>query len=58
MGVMDGFNRLFGSAGEPLQWLRSNGLNLVDSLPLIKQQLMHQAVGHKRDLPRIARSAY
>jgi len=58
MAAMDGFKRLFGSPSEPLRWIRSNGLNLADSLPLIKQQLMYQAIGQKRDLPRIARSAY
>ena len=55
MGIMDGFKRVFSNNNEPLRWLRNNGLNLANTLPPLKHQLMIHAMGHKRDLPQIAR---
>jgi len=45
MGVMEGFKRLFGSEEPSLTWLRNTGMNLADQTPLIKRQLMRQAMG-------------
>ena len=45
MGAMEGFKRLFGSEEPALTWLRNTGMNLADKTPLIKQQLMRQAMG-------------
>lgn len=55
MSIMDGFKRLFGNSSVPLHWLRNSGLSLTDHLPPLKQLFIHQAMGHKRDLPHIAR---
>lgn len=45
MAVMEGFRHVFGSDDLTLTWLRNTGLNLTDNLPLLKQQLMRQAMG-------------
>jgi ubiquinone biosynthesis UbiH/UbiF/VisC/COQ6 family hydroxylase len=41
----DGLSRLFGSPLTPIKSIRNLGLNLVNKLPLIKKQLMRQAMG-------------
>ncbi len=45
MAVMEGFKRLFGSDDPGLTWLRNSGLKLTDNLPVVKKQLMRQAMG-------------
>lgn len=45
MAAMEGFKRLFATEDLALKWLRNTGLNLTDSAPLIKQQLMRKAMG-------------
>jgi 2-octaprenylphenol hydroxylase len=45
MNVMDAFKRLFGSPVAPLRWTRNAGLNLVDALPALKNQIMRSAMG-------------
>ena len=41
----DGLSRLFGSTLTPIKTLRNVGLNLVNRLPLLKKQLILQAMG-------------
>jgi len=45
MAAMEGFKRLFGSDDLMVTWLRNVGLNLTDQVPMVKQQLMRQAMG-------------
>jgi 2-octaprenylphenol hydroxylase len=45
MGVMDAFKQLFGSPALPLRWARNAGLNLVDAVPVLKNQIMRSAMG-------------
>lgn len=41
----DGLSRLFGSTFSPVKTVRSLGMNLVNKLPLLKKQLIQQAMG-------------
>ena len=45
MAAMEGFRHLFGSDNLALKWLRNNGLKMTDKLPVVKQQLIRQAMG-------------
>lgn len=45
MAAMESFKRLFGSEELTVMWLRNTGLNLMNSLPLVKEQLMRKAMG-------------
>ncbi len=45
MGAMEGFKRLFGSNSLPLTLLRNTGMTQLDSLPLLKQFIVRQAMG-------------
>ncbi|EIJ41873.1 Ubiquinone biosynthesis hydroxylase, UbiH/UbiF/VisC/COQ6 family [Beggiatoa alba B18LD] len=55
MLAMDGFKQLFNTQHRPLQWLRSQGLNLTNQLPPLKMLFMRQAMGLTGDLPQLAR---
>ncbi|ALG67114.1 UbiH/UbiF/VisC/COQ6 family ubiquinone biosynthesis hydroxylase [Beggiatoa leptomitoformis] len=55
MLAMDGFKHLFNTQTRPLQWLRSQGLNLTNSLSPVKALLMRQAMGLTGDLPKLAK---
>lgn len=56
LGVLDGFERLFGSSLPPVRWLRNTGLNLTDALPPVKYLLALRAMGLTGDLPKLARN--
>jgi 2-octaprenylphenol hydroxylase len=45
MAAMEGFQRLFSEAPGPVRWLRNRGLNLTGQLPLVKRQIIRQAMG-------------
>ena len=45
MAVMEGFTRLYAEQPLPVRWLRNSGMKAVDRLPLLKQQLMREALG-------------
>lgn len=45
MVAMEGFKRLFSQSALPLRWLRNAGMHQLDQMPLIKQQIMKQAMG-------------
>jgi 2-polyprenylphenol 6-hydroxylase len=45
MVAMEGFKRLYAGQPLPVRWLRNTGMKAVDRLPLLKQQLMREAMG-------------
>ncbi len=45
MWLMEGFKHLFAEQAPPIQWLRNIGLNAVDSLSIVKNQLARRAMG-------------
>ncbi|CAM3426720.1 FAD-dependent monooxygenase [Parendozoicomonas haliclonae] len=55
-GVMEGLERLFHSDNLMVRWLRNSGLNLVDKLPFLKEEIVTRAMGMQGDLPELARS--
>ena len=55
MYLMDGFKHLFENQYQAVQWLRNAGLDLFDSLPVIKTALMKRAMGIAGNLPKMAR---
>ncbi|SMB83913.1 2-octaprenyl-3-methyl-6-methoxy-1,4-benzoquinol hydroxylase [Pasteurella testudinis DSM 23072] len=50
--AMQGFKSLFNDANPLKKLLRGIGMNLTDNLPLVKDQLMAQALGLQGDLPQ------
>ncbi len=48
----DGLARLFASEAEPLRLIRNAGMNLLNSLPVLKRRLIAQALG--RPLPALS----
>ncbi|MDH5547650.1 MAG: UbiH/UbiF/VisC/COQ6 family ubiquinone biosynthesis hydroxylase [Gammaproteobacteria bacterium] len=58
MSAMDGFKRLFSNEIKPLSVLRNMGLNLANSVPPLKQLFIQQAMGMRRDLPKLVRSGH
>lgn len=53
--MVDQIQRLFGNDQPMLQWLRTTGMNLVDHLPLVKDEIIEHAMGNRGDLPKLAR---
>ncbi len=47
MWLMEGFKRLFADQPLALRWLRNTGMSQLDNLPMIKNQIMRQAMGLK-----------
>lgn len=45
MAAMEGFKRLFEAPEPPLRWLRNEGMRRFARAPLLKQQVMHRAMG-------------
>ncbi len=45
MGVMEGFKRLFGETDPLARWARNMGLSWVNRNPMLKQQIVRQAMG-------------
>lgn len=45
MAMMEGFKRLYGPQPLLVRWLRNTGMRAVDSWPLLKNQLIRQAMG-------------
>lgn len=50
MALMEGFKRLYGPVPLPLRWLRNTGMSLVNNTPLVKKQLLRQALGERDGL--------
>ncbi len=57
LAAMRGFKELFSGANRCLVECRSQGLNLTDKIPFIKNKIMHYAMGRQGDLPALARNA-
>lgn len=55
LAITDGFHRLFDNQVEPLRIVRNMGLNIMNELRPMKNDIMRLATGLKGDLPRIAR---
>lgn len=47
MWMMEGFKHLFAEDQLPVRWLRNLGLNTLDDLPMIKNELARHAMGLK-----------
>ncbi|WP_439134381.1 UbiH/UbiF/VisC/COQ6 family ubiquinone biosynthesis hydroxylase [Pseudomaricurvus sp.] len=45
MGVMEGFKRLFGADHLQVRWLRNEGMRQLNSVPLLKNAVVKQAMG-------------
>jgi 2-octaprenylphenol hydroxylase len=45
MAAMEGFKRLFGADNIGVRWLRNEGLRQVNSLPVLKNTIVKQAMG-------------
>ena len=45
MAMMEGFKRLFGADHLPLRWLRNEGMRKLNSVPLLKNAVVKQAMG-------------
>ncbi|BFM14076.1 2-octaprenyl-3-methyl-6-methoxy-1,4-benzoquinol hydroxylase [Maricurvus nonylphenolicus] len=45
MAAMEGFKRLFGADNIGVRWVRNEGLRQVNSLPLLKNTIVKQAMG-------------
>jgi 2-polyprenylphenol 6-hydroxylase len=45
MAAMEGFKRLFESEDLMVKWLRNSGLNMTDTIPAVKGQLMRAIMG-------------
>lgn len=45
MGVMEGFKRLFGADHLQVRWLRNEGMRQLNSLPMLKNAVVKQAMG-------------
>lgn len=45
MGVMEGFKRLFGADDLQVRWLRNEGMRQLNSLPMLKNAVVKQAMG-------------
>lgn len=58
MYLLEGFKHLFENQLQSVQWLRNIGLDTVDSLPFVKNEILKRAMGLKGDLPEIARRQY
>lgn len=54
MALMEGFKRLYGPVPVGLRWVRNLGMNLVNDTPMVKQQLLRQALGERGGLPESA----
>lgn len=54
MALMETFKRLYGPVPLPMRWARNAGMNLVNNTPMVKKQLLRQALGERDGLPEVA----
>jgi 2-octaprenylphenol hydroxylase len=45
LATVNGFQRLFGSDDPVLTWARNSGMKLTQNIPILKNQIMRQAMG-------------
>ena len=55
MYFLDGLKQLFENQKQSVQWLRNFGLDMVDSMPVVKQAILKRAMGLEGDLPKSAK---
>ena len=55
MMIFEGLKYLFESEACPVRWLRNTGMDIMDSVPVLKEWIMVQAMGLAGDLPASAR---
>ncbi len=58
LAAMRGFKELFAGNNRCLVECRSQGLNLTDKIPLIKNRIMHYAMGRQGELPVLAKNEF
>ena len=58
IALMDGFKLLFENQHQSVRWLRNVGMDMVDSIPYLKQRIMKRAMGLEGDLPELARGQF
>jgi 2-polyprenylphenol 6-hydroxylase len=56
LAAMSGFKELFAQNSPWIVQLRSQGLNLTNRLDVLKNPIMSYAIGHKGDLPELAKA--
>lgn len=56
MAAMEGFERLFHAQALPLRWLRNAGMQLFDTAPLLKAEVIRRAMGLSGERPSLARA--
>ncbi|XOV78977.1 MAG: FAD-dependent monooxygenase [Aestuariibacter sp.] len=56
IATMEGFKRLFASNNPVKKLVRGLGMSAVDHLPLLKQQIIEQALGSSGHLPALAKT--
>lgn len=58
IATMQGFKDLFAGQHPVKKLVRGLGMNLVDQLPSVKQEIIDRALGLKGELPQLARESY
>ena len=54
IAAMQGFKQLFDGKSPPKKLLRGVGIAITNQIPLLKEEIMKQALGLKGDLPELA----
>ena len=54
--MVDQIQRLFSNNQPGLRWLRTTGMDLVGRLPLLRDEIIENAMGNRGDLPKLARA--
>ena len=55
MALMESFKRIYGPVPVGVRWIRNVGMNLVNQTPVVKKQLLRQALGERSGLPEAAK---
>ncbi len=55
MALMESFKRIYGPVPVGVRWIRNVGMNLVNQTPMVKKQLLRQALGERGGLPEAAK---
>ena len=54
VAAMEAIKQVFTPQQKPTQLLRGIGLTMLNATPLVKQQMVKQALGYQRHLPKLA----
>ncbi len=55
MALMESFKRIYGPVPVGVRWICNVGMNLVNQTPVVKKQLLRQALGERGGLPEAAK---